>query len=270
MVLSRTWLGGGALLTGLSAALLACPATAAADDGGSTRTTAPAAATAPAQAGKPASAVGRGGAARSVGRQPGTAVRPAAAVRDRVRASQTASAAPKSAVKAATVAAAVAASPALAPPAPNPLTVDPAKYAGTYYEQGSVKQFFSIGLVNTKAVYTLKPDGTIRVQNSGNYFVNRGPLSKIVGSAVAVNSTNTELKVGFGPLLSSATPPGNYTILARADDYSWVIVSDPSLYTGYILTRSQTIPPEAYQQLLGQAQSLGVRGRIKPTAQYPR
>lgn len=152
---------------------------------------------------------------------------------------------------------------------PSGVPVDLATFAGTYYEQGSVKQFFSIGLVNTKAVYTANPDGTIRVQNSGNYFFNRGPRSSIVGSAVAVNATNTALNVGFSPFRApSATPPGNYTILANAPDYSWVIVSDPSGASGYILTRSKIIAPGEYRRLLDQARSLGVRGRITPTIQY--
>jgi lipocalin len=152
---------------------------------------------------------------------------------------------------------------------PSPDPVDPAQFAGTYYEQGSVKQFFSIGLVNTKAVYSLKPDGTIRVQNSGNYFFNKGLRSSIVGSAVPVNATNTELSVSFLPFrLGKPKPPGNYTILAHADDYSWVIVSDPSGTSGYILTRDKTISPESYQQLLGQARSLGVTGNITPTKQF--
>ena len=152
---------------------------------------------------------------------------------------------------------------------PSPDPVDPAKFAGTYYEQGSVKQFFSIGLVNTKAVYTLNPDGTIKVQNSGNYFFNKGLRSSIVGSAVPVNATNTELSVSFLPFrLGKPKAPGNYTILAHADDYSWVIVSDPSGKSGYILTRDKTISPESYQQLLGQAKSLGVTGNITPTKQF--
>lgn len=147
--------------------------------------------------------------------------------------------------------------------------MDPAKFAGTYYEQGSVKQFFAIGLVNTKAKYTLNSDGTIRVQNSGNYFFNRGPRSKIVGSAVPVNADNTALNVGFSPFSKpSANPPGNYTILYHAPDYSYVIVSDPSGQSGYILTRSKTISPQEYQQLLDQARALGVQGRITPTKQY--
>lgn len=155
------------------------------------------------------------------------------------------------------------------PVVPSSVPVDPAEFAGTYYEQGSVKQFFSIGLVNTKAEYTLNPDGTIRVQNSGNYFFNRGPRSSIVGSAVVVNDTNTALNVGFSPFSPpSASPPGNYTILANAPDYSWVIVSDPSGRSGYILTRDKTISRTEYQELLDQARSLGVQGRITPTKQY--
>ena len=152
---------------------------------------------------------------------------------------------------------------------PSPDPVDPAQFAGTYYEQGSVKQFFSIGLVNTKAVYTLNTDGTIRVQNSGNYFFNKGLRSSIVGSAVPVNATNTELSVSFLPFrLFAPKAPGNYTILAHADNYNWVIVSDPSGKSGYILTRSKTISPEEYQQLLGQARTLGVTGNITPTKQF--
>jgi len=154
------------------------------------------------------------------------------------------------------------------PAVPTSETVDPAQFAGTYYEQGSVKQFFSIGLVNTKATYTLNPDGTLGVENSGNYFVNRGPKSSIVGSAVPVNETNSALNVGFFGSSPSANPPGNYTILAKAPDYSWVIVSDPSGQSGYILTRDKNISPEQYQQLLAQARALGVRGKITPTAQY--
>lgn len=150
-------------------------------------------------------------------------------------------------------------------PSANP--VDPAQFAGTYYEQGSVKQFFSIGLVNTKAVYSLNPDGTIRVENSGNYFFNRGPRSSIVGAAVPVNADNTALNVGFGGT-PSANPPGNYTILAYAPDYSWVIVSDPSGNSGYILTRDKNISPEQYQELLTRARALGVRGNITPTTQF--
>jgi len=164
---------------------------------------------------------------------------------------------------------AAAATAAPVPVVPSSVPVDPAQFAGTYYEQGSVKQFFSFGLVNTKAVYTLRPDGTLGVRNSGNYFFKWGPRSSIRGAAVAVNPINTALNVGFGGSTPSKNPPGNYLILDRAPDYGWVIVSDPSGRSGFILTRNQTIDPKTYQQLVAQARALGVRGRITPTYQFP-
>ncbi|MGY4712330.1 lipocalin family protein [Mycolicibacterium sp. CBM1] len=159
-------------------------------------------------------------------------------------------------------------------PAPPPVTVDPAlppdeNYLGTWYEQGSVRQFFSIGLVNTKAQYSLNPDGTIRVQNSGNYFTANGPAVNIVGEAVPVNDFNTRLNVGFFGSTPSSAEPGNYWILDYATDYSWAIVSDSSGYSGFILTRQQTIDDAEYQALVARARELGVWGLILRTRQYP-
>jgi len=244
MASSRMWFSSGAVLAGMGAAILCGAGSAGADTGD---------------------------AAGSAGRQVHTATESRAGRGADVRADRAASAVAPTRVNRVK-------RPRPVQPAPTPVvttpavptseTVDPAQFAGTYYEQGSVKQFFSIGLVNTKATYTLNPDGTLGVENSGNYFVNRGPKSSIVGSAVPVNETNSALNVGFFGSSPSANPPGNYTILAKAPDYSWVIVSDPSGQSGYILTRDKNISPEQYQQLLAQARALGVRGKITPTAQY--
>ena len=248
MVTSRVWFGSGAVLAGVGAAMLCGAGSAGADTGDAAGPTGRQVQTATAP--KSSHSVGaRRAAAVASTATPG---RPARANRtDRPRPVHPAPA------------------PAVSTPVvPTSDPVDPAQFAGTYYEQGSVKQFFSIGLVNTKATYSLNPDGTIRVENSGNYFFNRGPKSAIVGSAVPVNADNTALNVGFFGSAPSANPPGNYTILAHAPDYNWVIVSDPSGQSGYILTRDKNISSEQYQQLVAQARSLGVRGNITVTTQY--
>jgi lipocalin len=173
-------------------------------------------------------------------------------------------------------------------PAPPP--VDAALYGNgqPWYEQASVKLPFAWGLVNTKAVYTFDPvKGIIKVENSGNYFGPNGPQSNITGSAVPVNSYNTRLNVGFFFGTPNDREPGNYTILdwgtlengkivggkGLADvPKRWVIVSDPSGFSGYILTGDQAFStkyPEAYQQLLTRARQLGVSGPITPTQQFP-
>ncbi len=147
-----------------------------------------------------------------------------------------------------------------------PPVVDLSRYLGTWYEVGSVKQFFSIGLVNTKAVYGLNADGSIKVENSGNYFFNNGPQSTIVGTALPVDPANNKLNVSFfGP--ASATPPGNYWIVDLAPDYSWAIVSDSRGRTGFLLSRTPTVSDELYQELLDRASVKGVNRLITPTRQ---
>jgi lipocalin len=150
-------------------------------------------------------------------------------------------------------------------PAPPP--VDIAQYLGTWYEQGSVKQFLSTGLVNTKAVYTLQGEGTIKVENSGNYGPN-GPAWNVTGSAVPVNAANTRLNVSFSGA-PTRDEPGNYWILDYAPDYSWAIVGDPTGTSGSILTRDQVIPEAEYTAHVSRAYQLGVRGTITPTPQEP-
>ncbi|MGB0972697.1 MAG: lipocalin family protein [Mycobacterium sp.] len=151
-----------------------------------------------------------------------------------------------------------------------PPVVDLNDYLGSWYEVGSVKQLFSIGLVNTKAVYSLNSDESIKVENSGNYFFNGGPRSTIVGSALPVDPDNNKLTVSFfGP--PSADPPGNYWIVDLAADYSgpdgWAVVSDPTGSTGFLLSRSPVVSADLYRELLDRASIKGVRGRITPTRQ---
>ena len=152
--------------------------------------------------------------------------------------------------------------------------VDLNRYLGTWYEVGSIRQFFSLGLVNTTAVYSLNDDKSIRVENSGNYFFDNGPQSRIVGTALPVDATNNALNVAFfGP--ASATPPGNYSIVDLAPDYSWAVVTDPRRATGFLLSRTPTVSDALYQELLDRASVKGVntallfRTRQYATAQTP-
>ena len=150
-------------------------------------------------------------------------------------------------------------------PAAPPVDIN--QYAGKWYEQGSVKQSSSTGLVNTTAVYTPQLDGTIKVENSGTYGPN-GPAWNITGSAVPVNTANTRLNVTFSAE-PSRDEPGNYWILDYAPEYSWAIVGDPNGISGTILTREQLLSEAEYNALVARAYRLGVWGTITPTAQYP-
>ncbi len=157
----------------------------------------------------------------------------------------------------------------MAPPVTTTVpSVDLERYLGTWYEVGSVKQFFSVGLVNTKAQYSLNPNGSVRVENSGNYFVDGGPESRIVGAAVPVDATNARLNVAFAGA-PSANPPGNYWIVDLDPDYQWAIVSDPSGSSGFLLSRTKTVTPEFYAELVDRAAAKGVNvSNLTPTPQF--
>ncbi|MGE4365346.1 MAG: lipocalin family protein, partial [Mycolicibacterium sp.] len=118
----------------------------------------------------------------------------------------------------------------------------------------------------TKAVYSLNPDASIKVENSGNYFFNHGPESSIVGSALPVDPTNNKLNVRFfGP--PSARPPGNYWIVDLDPDYQWAVVTDPTGLSGFLLSRDPVVSADFYQELLDRASVNGVKGWITRTRQ---
>lgn len=154
-------------------------------------------------------------------------------------------------------AAAVACAPMAPPRTTTVEQVDVERYLGTWYEVGSVKQFFSVGLVNTTADYSLRDDGLIRVENRGRYFAPFGPESRIVGSAAPVDETNARLNVSF---VGTATPtaPGNYWIVDLDEDYRWAIVSDPTGQSGFLLSRERTVSDELYAELVQRARDAGV------------
>jgi lipocalin len=161
---------------------------------------------------------------------------------------------------------------ACAPMAPTTTTtvesVDVERYLGTWYELGSVKQFFSVGLVNTKAQYSLRSNGSIRVENSGNYFAANGPESRIVGSAVPVDASNARLNVSFTGT-ATASGAGNYWIVDLDPEYQWAIVSDPTGTSGFILSRTPSVAPEFYAELVQRAAAKGVNtANLTPTPQF--
>lgn len=136
-------------------------------------------------------------------------------------------------------------------------SVDIPRYMGLWYEVASVKQFFSIGLVGTTATYTLRDDGVVEVVNQGRYFSPKGPPSIVRGTAVPVDSSGARLNVSFSGT-NSASPPGNYWIVALDPDYQWAVVSNPSGTACFILSRAPAISAELRAELLEAASAARV------------
>jgi apolipoprotein D and lipocalin family protein len=120
----------------------------------------------------------------------------------------------------------------------EPLTtvpfVDVERYMGTWYEIGSIPQWFSRGCFNTWAEYTLRDDGRVDVLNQCHKGSPTGRVKQAKGIARVVNDqTNAELKVSFfWPF------EGDYWIVELGDNYEYAVVSEPGRSTLWILSRT--------------------------------
>lgn len=120
---------------------------------------------------------------------------------------------------------------------------------GRWYEIASYPQWFEKGLTGVSAFYTLK-ENQVDVLNSG---YKNGKLHEAHGIARIVKDSGcAKLKVSFlRPFY------GKYWIVDLAEDYSWVVVSNPNRTTLWIMCRTKTIDPTLYQTILGKLKTSG-------------
>lgn len=127
-----------------------------------------------------------------------------------------------------------------------------APYLGTWYEIARLDHRFERGLSDVSAVYSASGPGQISVLNRG-YDAAAGEWREARGRARFVGDpTVGHLKVSFfGPFY------GAYVILALDPDYQHALVSGPSRQYLWLLSRSQQMPAEVYEDYVARARSLG-------------
>lgn len=127
-------------------------------------------------------------------------------------------------------------------------------YLGDWHEIARLDHSFERGLTEVKASYSLRPDGGIKVVNTG-YNAETKEWDSAEGKAYFVeDSSKGRLKVSFfGPFY------GGYNIAKLESDYSMALVVGPSLDYAWILARTPS-PSAAlclsYQQA---AEQLGIK-----------
>jgi apolipoprotein D and lipocalin family protein len=131
--------------------------------------------------------------------------------------------------------------------------VDLQKYLGKWYEIASYPQRFQKGCHCTTAEYTLSEKGYVIVENRCKKDSITGKEISIRGKAFVVDGTNnSKLKVQFfWPF------KGQYWIIDLADDYSYSVVSHPSIKYLWILSRTPKMDPEIYQGILSRLKQKG-------------
>ena len=107
------------------------------------------------------------------------------------------------------------------------------KYMGVWYEIARYENIFERGLVDVWTRYTLLPDKTVKVENSGR---NRhGKEKKIFGTAFQPNPGKpAHLKVSFFWCFAS-----DYNIIMLGPDYSYSVVSGNNGKYLWIMSRNR-------------------------------
>ncbi len=148
-------------------------------------------------------------------------------------------------------------------PPPGDLVVDPARYAGLWYEIGRTPNDFQDNTPSrsgqrlsacfaTTATYTLRGDGTIAILNRCLRLTPDGDTADEVAQGVAVpvaGSGNRKLKIAFGPPALRAVQRAflgggsDYWIFClgeapEGEPYPWAVVSGPDRDFLFLLSRT--------------------------------
>lgn len=144
--------------------------------------------------------------------------------------------------------------------------VDVERYMGVWYEIAKYPNGFQQGCAAVTAEYALRDDGTVRVFNTC-----RGPDGVTVRrtiegfATVADKSTNAKLTVYF--FYPFGAP---YWIIDLDDDYTYAVVGEPTRRFLWILSRTPTLEPALYEQILRRLQDMGYDlSRLELTPQMP-
>ena len=136
-------------------------------------------------------------------------------------------------------------------------SLDVAKYLGTWYEIAKFPNWFQRKCAsNTKAVYSVRPDGNLKVLNSCKAA--DGELLDAEGTARQIGAKDSpRLEVRFAPAWLSFLPMvwGDYWVIDLDSQYQVAAVSDPRREYLWILSRTPQLDKKAYDDLLQRLQS---------------
>lgn len=130
---------------------------------------------------------------------------------------------------------------------------EPEKYLGKWFEIARMDYKQERNLNNVTAVYTLKDDGTIKVENRGYNYKDK-KWEDVTGEARFVNKPSEgRLKVSFFKPFWSG-----YNVIDQID-YQYALVAGDNLNYLWILERTAAIPGDVKQRFLTKAKSLGYK-----------
>lgn len=129
--------------------------------------------------------------------------------------------------------------------------LDVARFMGSWYEIARYEHSFEKGMTHVKASYSLLPDGTIRVLNSG---MKNGKKKEIEGKARRKKNSdsNGKLEVSFFLWFYS-----DYFIFEIDDNYQYALIGSSSDKYLWILSRTPQLPQSTLDNLIANIKKRG-------------
>jgi len=138
-------------------------------------------------------------------------------------------------------------------------SVDLSRYAGTWYEIARLPMWFQRHCVDSKAMYSSRPDGAVDVYNE--CVTKSGVVEHAEGVATVVDTkTNARLTVVFDnwfARLFGSSREGNYWVLDLDPEYRTAMVGTPDRRYLWILSRTPQLEEAIYRRLFERARQLG-------------
>jgi len=141
--------------------------------------------------------------------------------------------------------------PQAAPPPRAVDAIDPARYAGKWYEIARLPTPLQRRCVGDATVeYTAAPDNALHINNRCR--AKDGSIASMSGLAVAAkDATGAQYQADF------LQPAAQYWIIGLDGDYRWAVVGGPDRKTLWILARTPQMPADQLQQALEAARAQG-------------
>ena len=137
------------------------------------------------------------------------------------------------------------------------------RYMGTWYEIAKYPNRFQKKCVkDTLADYALLANGSLQVTN--RCTLESGEVDVVVGVGRQVGEARSpKLEVRFAPEWLSFIPWvwGNYWVVDLDPEYQLVAVSEPKREYLWILARTPTVNPRAYEELVARLEKQGLDSR---------
>jgi apolipoprotein D and lipocalin family protein len=136
-------------------------------------------------------------------------------------------------------------------------SLDVQRYLGTWYEIAKYPNWFQKKCAsNTKAVYSARADGTLKVLNSCKTA--EGAVSEAEGTARQIGAKDSpKLEVRFAPAWLAFIPMvwGDYWVIDLDPQYQVAVVSDPRREYLWILSRTPQLDKKVYEDTLQRLQT---------------